>query len=107
MPLIRFPYLRLLLAGGRVLIPAAIEKTARGESPDQRTPPDYSLPPGLVDEQGRASRIPSALARTFEPVRARTNVDALGATSGRGYSSAPGLLGYADVMVCQEARTQR
>ena len=73
----------LRLEGG-LFIPAVLEKAARGELPDQRTAADYRLPAGLslLDEQGRAFRIASALARTFEPVRARTDINALRATSG-------------------------
>ncbi len=89
---------------GALFIPAVLEKAARGELPDQRTPSDYSLPVGLslLDEQGRAFRIASALARTFEPVRARTDVDALRATSGFFLHLLRDVLGYADVTVCKE-----
>jgi hypothetical protein len=93
----------LRLEGG-LFIPAVLEKTARGELPDQRTAADYSLPAGLslLDEQGRAFRIASALARTFEPVRARTDVDAHRATSGFFIHLLRDVLGYADVTVCKE-----
>lgn len=93
----------LRLEGG-LFIPAVLEKAARGELPDQRTAADYSLPAGLslLDEQGRAFRIASALARTFEPVRARTDVDAHRATSGFFIHLLRDVLGYADITVCQE-----
>lgn len=93
----------LRLEGG-LFIPAVLEKAARGELPDQRTAADYSLPAGLslLDEQGRAFRIASALARTFEPVRARTDVDAHRATSGFFIHLLRDVLGYADITVCKE-----
>jgi hypothetical protein len=93
----------LRLEGG-LFIPAVLEKAARGELPDQRTASDYSLPAGLslLDEQGRAFRIASALARTFEPVRVRSDVDALRVTSGFFIHLIRDVLGYADVTVCNE-----
>jgi len=93
----------LRLEGG-LFIPAVLEKAARGELPDQRSPADYGLPPGLslIDEQGRAFRIASALARTHEPVLARADVDALRATSGFFVHLIRDVLGYADVTVCKE-----
>jgi hypothetical protein len=93
----------LRLEGG-LFIPAVLEKAARGELPDQRTAADYRLPAGLslLDEQGRAFRIASALARTFEPVRARTDVNALRATSGFFIHLLRDVLGYTDITVCQE-----
>ena len=93
----------LRLEGG-LFIPAVLEKAARGDLPDQRAAADYSLPAGLslLDEQGRAFRIASALARTFEPVRARTDVDAHRATSGFFIHLLRDVLGYADVTVCKE-----
>jgi len=84
-------------------VPAVLEKAARGELPDQRLA-DYRLPAGLslLDEQGRAFRIASALWRTFEPQRARQDVDAARTTSVFILELLRDALGYGNVTTCRE-----
>lgn len=93
----------LRLEGG-LFVPAILEKAARGELPDQRTPADYHLPAGLslLDEQGRAFRIASALWRAFESTHARTDVDSARATQGFVTDLLRDALGYTDLAPCRE-----
>lgn len=95
----------LQLEGG-LFVPAVLEKAARGELPDQRSA-DYRLPAGLslLDEQGRAFRIASALWRTFEPLRGRKDVDASRATAGFVLELLRDALGYGNVTACLEPVT--
>ena len=92
----------LRLEGG-LFVPAVLEKAARGEHTAQKAA-DYRLPKGLalVDEQGRAFRIASALQKTFEPTRARTDVDATRATIGFVTELLRDALGYSDLTLCTE-----
>ena len=93
----------LRLEGG-LFIPAVLEKAARGDLPDQRTPADYNLPPGLslVDEQGRAFRIASALARTFDFARSRSDVTSETAPLRQVIPLLRDVLSFSDITVCQE-----
>jgi hypothetical protein len=95
----------LRLEGG-LFVPAVLEKAARGEHTAQKAA-DYRLPKGLalVDEQGRAFRIASALQKTFEPTRARTDVDANRATIGFVTELLRDALGYSDLTLCTEPVT--
>lgn len=95
----------LRLEGG-LFVPAVLEKAARGEHTAQKAP-DYNLPKGLslVDEQGRAFRIASAVYKTFEPTRARKDVDAAHATIGFATELFRDALGYADFALCAEPVT--
>ncbi|HEX2854106.1 MAG TPA: N-6 DNA methylase, partial [Opitutaceae bacterium] len=90
----------LRLEGG-LFVPSALEKAARGEHTAQK-PADYRLPKGLalVDEQGRAFRIATALYKTFEPTRARRDVDATRATVGFVTELLRDAFGYADFALC-------
>lgn len=92
----------LRLEGG-LFVPAVLEKAARGEHTAQKAA-DYRLPKGLalVDEQGRAFRIASALQKTFEPTRARTDVDATRATIGFVTELLRDAFGYSDLTLCAE-----
>ena len=93
----------LRLEGG-LFVPAVLEKAARGELPDQRTPADYQLPAGLslLDEQGRAFRIATALWRTFDATRTRRDVDPARATGGFASSLLRDALGHDDLTPCRE-----
>ena len=95
----------LRLEGG-LFVPAVLEKAARGEHTAQKAA-DYRLPKGLslVDEQGRAFRIASALQKTFEPTRARADVDASLATVGFVTELLRDALGYSDLTLCTEPVT--
>ena len=95
----------LRLEGG-LFVPAVLEKAARGELTAQKAA-DYRLPKGLslVDEQGRAFRIASALQKTFEPTRARTDVDAARATIGFITELLRDALGYSELTLCTEPVT--
>ena len=95
----------LRLEGG-LFVPAVLEKAARGEHTAQKAA-DYRLPKGLslVDEQGRAFRIASALQKTFEPTRARTDVDAARTTLGFVTELLRDALGYSDLTICPEPVT--
>lgn len=91
----------LSLEGG-LFIPAVLERAARGELPDQKSPSDYHLPAGLslIDEQGRAFRIASALGRAFEAARNRQDL-APASTALRFISDLlRDALGYADLNPC-------
>jgi hypothetical protein len=92
----------LRLEGG-LFVPAVLEKAARGEHTAQKAA-DYLLPKGLslVDEQGRAFRIASALQKSFEPSRARADVDATRATIGFVTELLRDALGYSDLTLCPE-----
>ncbi|MBL9138089.1 MAG: N-6 DNA methylase [Verrucomicrobiales bacterium] len=89
---------------GALFIPAVLEKAARGELPDQRTPADYRIPAGLslLDEQGRAFRIASALFHTFDGNRSRSDVEASRVTEGFIKDLFRDAFGYSDFSVCQE-----
>lgn len=95
----------LRLEGG-LFVPSVLEKAARGEHTAQK-PADYRLPKGLalVDEQGRAFRIATALYKTFEPTRVREDVDATRATIGFVTELLRDSLGYADFALCPEPVT--
>jgi N-6 DNA Methylase len=95
----------LRLEGG-LFVPAVLEKAARGEHTAQKAA-DYRLPKGLslVDEQGRAFRIASALQKTFEPTRGRTDVDATRATLGFVTELLREALGYSDLTLCSKPVT--
>ncbi len=88
---------------GVLFIPAVLEKAARGELPDQRTPADYRIPAGLslLDEQGRSFRIASALFHTFDGNRSRSDVDASRVTEGFIKDLFRDAFGYSDFSVCQ------
>lgn len=83
---------------GGLLVPAVLEKVARGEHSDQSAT-DYQLPKGLslADEQGRAFRIASALWKTFQPTRERSDIDAHRATTGFATEFLRDALGYSDI----------
>jgi len=83
---------------GGLLVPAVLEKVARGEHSDQAAS-DYHLPKGLslADEQGRAFRIASALWKTFQPVHERKDVDAHRVTIGFATEFFRDALGYTDI----------
>ncbi|MEN9661757.1 MAG: hypothetical protein RL324_706 [Verrucomicrobiota bacterium] len=87
----------LRLEGG-LFVPAVLEKAAHGDLAGQRAA-DYRLPKGLTltDEQGRAFRIASALQKTFDPVRARQDVDAARATAGFVLELLRDAFGFADI----------
>jgi hypothetical protein len=76
---------------------AVLEKAARGNHTSQKAP-DYLLPKGLslVDEQGRAFRIASALWKNFEATCARKDIDAARAAIGFATEFFRDALGYAD-----------
>jgi len=88
---------------GALFIPAVLEKAARGELPDQRTPADYRIPAGLslLDEQGRAFRIASALFRTFDGNRSRSNLDSSRLTDGFIKDLLRDAFGYSGFSACQ------
>lgn len=87
----------LQLEGG-LFVPAILEKAARGEHEHQKAA-DYALPKGLslMDEQGRAFRIATALWKNFQPVRERTDIDAAKATQGFIIELLRDSLGYGDI----------
>ncbi|WP_221028904.1 Eco57I restriction-modification methylase domain-containing protein [Actomonas aquatica] len=82
---------------GGLLVPAVLEKVARGEHSDQSAA-DYQLPKGLslADEQGRAFRIASALWKTFQPTRDRRDIDPHRATLAFATELLRDALGYSD-----------
>ncbi|PAW70201.1 MAG: hypothetical protein B9S35_15430 [Opitutia bacterium Tous-C5TDCM] len=86
----------LRLEGG-LFVPAVLEKAARGDHTAQKAP-DYQLPKGLslVDEQGRAFRIASALWKNFEATRARHDIDAARAIVAFASEFFRDALGYTD-----------
>lgn len=93
----------LQLEGG-LFVPAILEKAARGEHDHQKAA-DYALPKGLslLDEQGRAFRIASALWKNFTPVRARSDIDAAKATEGFVTELLRDTLGYTDIHAVAES----
>ena len=95
----------LRLEGG-LFVPAVLEKAARGEHTAQKAA-DYRLPKGLalVDEQGRAFRIASALQKTFEPTRGRKDVDPARATTGFVTELLRDAFGYTDFALSTEPST--
>ena len=95
----------LRLEGG-LFVPAVLEKAARGEHTAQKAA-DYRLPKGLslVDEQGRAFRIATALQKTFEPTRGRKDIDPNRATIGFVTELLRDALGYSDLTLCPEPVT--
>jgi hypothetical protein len=95
----------LRLEGG-LFVPAVLEKAARGEHTAQKAA-DYRLPKGLalVDEQGRAFRIASALQKTFEPTRGRKDVDPARATTGFVTELLRDAFGYTDFALSIELTT--
>lgn len=92
----------LHLEGG-LFVPAVLEKAARGDHTAQKAA-DYRLPKGLslLDEQGRAFRIASALWTAFDPMRARKDVDAAKPTMGFVLELLRDALGYGDLKSCTE-----
>lgn len=92
----------LQLEGG-LFVPAILEKAARGQHEHQK-PADYALPKGLslMDEQGRAFRIATALWKNFLPVRERTDIDAAKATQGFVIELLRDALGYRDIKQVSE-----
>jgi hypothetical protein len=95
----------LRLEGG-LFVPAVLEKAARGEHTAQKAA-DYRLPKGLslVDEQGRAFRIASALQKTFEPTRGRKDIDTARATTGFVTELLRDAFGYSDLTLSPEPVT--
>ncbi len=95
----------LRLEGG-LFVPAVLEKAARGDHTAQKAS-DYRLPKGLslVDEQGRAFRIASALWKNFEATRARKDIAAARATIGFVTELLRDAFGYADFALCPEPIT--
>ncbi len=92
----------LQLEGG-LFVPAILEKAARGDHEGQK-PADYQLPKGLslLDEQGRAFRIASALWKNFSAVRERTDIDTAKATTGFVIELLRDTLGYSDIQQLPE-----
>ncbi len=95
----------LRLEGG-LFVPAVLEQAARGEHTAQKAA-DYLLPKGLslLDEQGRAFRIASALWKNFEAVCARADVDSTHATVGFVSELLRDAFGYIDLTSCAASIT--
>jgi len=90
-------YDTLQLEGG-LFVPAVLEKAPRGEHEGQK-PSDYQLPKGLslLDEQGHAFRIATALWKNFSATRERTDIDSAEATAGFVGELLRDALGYGDL----------
>jgi hypothetical protein len=92
----------LHLEGG-LFVPAVLEKAARGDHTAQKAA-DYRLPKGLslLDEQGRAFRIASALWTAFDPMRARKDIEAAKPTIAFALELLRDAFGYGDLKTCAE-----